>query len=73
MVPLPLEPKVCKKNIQFPTLATSIVLEETITPVELTMKYGKSVPYDAYLPPVRTKLKMEHAKYVINIMQPRKV
>ena len=39
MVPLPLEPEVYKKNIQFPTLATRIVLEETITPVELTMKY----------------------------------
>ena len=62
MVPLPLEPEMCKKNIQFPTIATSIVLEETITPVQLTMKYGKSVPYDAYLPSCQNKVKDQTCK-----------
>ena len=56
MVALPLEPEVYKSHIQFPTLTTRVVLEETITPEVLIMKYGKTIPYDAYLPSCQGKV-----------------
>lgn len=49
MVPLDLDPEVYKSNVQFLTLSTRILLENTITPEQLTSKYGKSVLYDAFL------------------------
>ena len=56
MVPLDLDPEVYKSNVQFPTLSTRILLENTITPEQLTSKYGKSVPYDAFLPSCQQKV-----------------
>jgi hypothetical protein len=56
MVPLALTPEVYKSHIEFPTLSTRVLLEETITPEELTLKYGKSVPYDVYLPSCQEKI-----------------
>ena len=56
MAPLTLEREVYKSHIQFPTLATRIIIEETITPQELSIKYGKTVPYDAFLPSCQDKV-----------------
>ena len=56
IVPLDLDPEVYKSNVQFPTLSTRMLLENTITPEQLTSKCGKSVPYDAFLPSCQQKV-----------------
>ena len=56
MAPLTLEGEVYKSHIQFPTLATRIIIEDTISQQELSIKYGKTVPYDAFLSSCQDKV-----------------
>ena len=56
LLPLPLNPEIAKNPIKFPTLAARQILEEKLTPPALKTLYGKSVPYDAFLPSCQEKV-----------------
>ena len=53
---LPLGSEIAQNQIKFPTLAARQILEESLTPQSLKSLYGKSVPYDAFLPSCQDKI-----------------
>ena len=56
LVAMALEPDMFKQQIKFLSLAQRVVLEEVLAPEHLVQKYGKFIPYDAYLPSCQTKV-----------------
>ena len=59
---LKLDSEIHKQNIKFPSLAQRVLFEDELTPPELKQKYGKNVPYDAYLPSCQDKVEKRTCK-----------
>lgn len=62
VMPLPLDSELSKSHIRFPPLAARQILEESLTPEALKTLYGKSVPYDAFLPSCQGKIEARTCK-----------
>ena len=54
--------ELAKSHIRFPPLAARQILEESLTPEALKTLYGKSVPYDAFLPSCQGKIEARTCK-----------
>ena len=62
LVAMDLEPDMYKKPIKFLSLAQRVVMEEALAPDHLVSKYGKNIPYDAYLPSCQDKVESRTCK-----------